>query len=151
MALIRTFNSDWLNGIVNHREVIDWVRGPLEAPLDLSAAVANPDNVVLATALGGFFFHKIDDYRYEVHTQFLPAGRAGVLGLAREAADYMFSATKCERIQTHVPESNIGAKRLTEAVGFQHQGVDGTWPVRGREVPNHFYELTKEAWTRKNN
>ena len=144
--LVRTFSGDWLNAIVNHRDILDWVRGPLEGPLDLTALVADPANVVLATPLGGFFFHPVGERRWEVHTQFLPAGRDGVLGLAREAATYMFTKTACDCIQTRVPETNTAARRLTEAMQFKHIGPDGTWPIRGRNVPNHLYELTRETW-----
>jgi len=111
--------------------------------LDLTEAVSNPDNVFLANEFGGFLFVK-DDYTYEVHTNFLPAGRGkAALAAAKEAARYMFQETDCLAIRTYVPVGNVAADALTRRMGFTQWG---TAEVCGHEAK--LYMLTIKEWVR---
>lgn len=140
--LQRSTDAALLNRVVNHPEVARWMLG-FEPPYDLSPLIQNPANIFLANEHGGFLFLKQEHDVYEVHTQFLPEGRGNSLPLARDAAFWMFTQSDALAIQTYVPESNLPALRLTQAMGFSCWGES--------EVNGHacsVYVLTIKEWAR---
>jgi hypothetical protein len=141
-----SFDSTYINRVVNHPEVAYWIRGPLEGEIDLGILVDNPDNVLLEAESGGFLFVKKNGLPlYEVHTQFLP-GAKDVLQKAKDAAFYMFTKTDCIEIMTCVPELNRAARALTKKMKFEYVGRKGTWPIAGVEYPLDYYTLTMKRW-----
>lgn len=143
----RAYDATHINRVVNHPEVFKWVSMPGIDVLDLSAAVTNPDNVLLENEHGGFIFIRTGGGHYEVHTQFLPSGRGQSLQAAREAAEYMFTQTDCVAIDTYVPDGNIGALNLAKAMNFTYTGRDGSWTYPdGRTVAVDWFTLTKDQW-----
>lgn len=142
-ALQRSYDAEFLNSVLNHPEVSRWMIG-FEPPYDLSSVLANPANVFLANAHGGFLFVADEErFKYEVHTQFLPEGRGSSLALARDAALYMFAHTACLAIETYVPHDNEAARRLTLAMGFVPCG-----DIEVNERPCTVYLLTIKTWAR---
>lgn len=142
----RQFDAVLINRVLNHPEVFPWVSIPGLESFDMSPYAGLPDFYILAREEGGFMFAPLGDGVYEVHTQFLPKTR-GVLRDAQQAAEYMFTQTDCVEIRTFVPHGNERAKKLTEAMGFTYEGVDGTWTYHdGTTVPVDYYVLTKEGY-----
>ncbi len=144
--ITRHFDAVVINRVLNHPEVFPWVSIPGLESFDMTPFAAREDFYILARDEGGFMFAPLGFGVYEVHTQFLPKTH-GVLASAHEAALFMFTHTDCVEIRTFVPQGNERAKRLTEAMGFHYEGVDGTWTYYdGTTVPFDYYVLTKEAW-----
>lgn len=140
---------EFVNKIVNTPGVAEWIRGPLETPLDLSSLVLNENNKLLVDETGGFLFVKKGELPlYEVHTQFLP-GAQKVLEKAKEAAFYMFTKTDCIEIMTCVPSINVAARRLTKKMKFEYVGTKGEWPINGVLYPLSYYTLTIKRWAVK--
>lgn len=97
---------------------------------------------------GGFFFFRVGDGVYEVHTQFLE-GAKNPLACAREAVAHMFTHTDCTTISTMVPADNIPAGRLTLAIGGEYVGSEPRAFLRNGELHDiHYYALTKDGWLR---
>ncbi|MDE2097350.1 MAG: hypothetical protein KGL39_08915 [Patescibacteria group bacterium] len=145
----RTSDPTFINQVVNNPEVVDWIRGPLEIPIDLTPLAENQDNHLLVDDCGGFLFVKKRGLPlYEVHTQFLP-GTRGVLDKAKEAAFYMFTKTDCIEIMTCVPSINVAARRLTKQMQFEYVGRKGEWPINGVKYPLDYYTLTIKRWATK--
>lgn len=71
----RTFDADRMNALVNHPEIRPYVGGDPEVDIDLSAAVANEDNIFLDGEHGGFACCWSAPGTYEIHTFILPEGR----------------------------------------------------------------------------
>ena len=145
----RATDATFINGILNHPEVRPWVADLGEGELDISVAVAKPENVCLVGEFGAFFCFKYFDGSYEVHTQILSQGRGEwARQFAEAGAHYMFTATDCVEILTRVPEGHVAAAALTQAMGFRLQFV--TPPeclFRGKKVPCSIYVLTLQDWS----
>lgn len=137
-------DAEFLNRVVNDPSVFPWISLGLKPPLDLTALLADENNIFLANGFGGFLFIAKPDYIYEVHTQLLPEGR-GKLALiaAKEAAFHMFTKTEAIRIDTTVAFGNKAADRLTRMMGFTKWGDT---EVNG--IPSHYYVLTLKEWAR---
>lgn len=142
-------DSEFINSVVNTPGVVEWIKGPLETPIDLSPLVDNKDNYLLVADTGGFLFVKKGQLPlYEVHTQFLP-GSQKVLEKAKDAAFYMFTKTDCIEIMTCVPSLNVAARRLTKQMQFEYVGQKGEWPINGVNYPLDYYTLTIKRWAVK--
>lgn len=145
----RTFDVEWLNGIVNHPDIYPYVHGEIEGPIDMAPAIENHDNIVMRSpdGKGGWLFHGLGNGIYECHSQFLPEGRGPhVVGLAHETLDYMFDKTDAEIILARCPMNNEPVIKLTKACGFKYIGTWGDWTINGEPVPTERYQLTKETW-----
>lgn len=71
----RTFDPVRVNYLVNHPDVRPFIGGDPAEPLDLSAAVANDENIFLDGEHGGFACIWSAPGVYEIHTFVLPEGR----------------------------------------------------------------------------
>lgn len=144
----RTTDAAAINAILNHPAVRPTVADVTDGPLDVSDRVSNPDNVSLVGEYGAIVFFKYCDGIYEVHTQILPEGRGKwACQFAQECLRYMFTSTDCIEVITRVPQGHIGAKALTEMMGFRLQFT--TPPecrFRGELVPAYVYSLTLQEW-----
>ncbi|MDH2239068.1 hypothetical protein N5K27_22425 [Pigmentiphaga sp. GD03639] len=115
----RTFDAAFVNRVMNDPVVRPFI-GPGPDILEMGPFVADRRNVVLATEHGCFLFHWYAPGVYEVHTQFLPAGRGRhALDAAVAAAHWMFVRTDCMEMLTKVAHSNRSAAWLAERVGFR--------------------------------
>jgi len=118
--LKRTLDAAHLNAVANDPDVRPWIGG--EGALDLTAVIADPRNVALETASGGWVFARHEPGTYEVHTLFLTAGRGRpCLAAWREAARWMFTATDAREIVTRVPANNPGAAYASALAGFRER------------------------------
>ena len=143
-ALERVTDPAFMNHVINDPSVKPMVSLGVDKTLDLSALIADPNNICLADEYGGFVFVKAENGCYDVHTQFLPAGRGKhVMTRAHEAAWYMFTATDCLAVRTFVASTNKAAKLLTLRMGFVKL-FDGD--LLG--VPGEWFLLTVKTWAR---
>lgn len=149
MILERVNNADLLNRVVNHPAVRPWVVDDThDGELDLSAQVADPNNICLAGEHGVFLCFRYFPCFYECHTQVLPSGRgAWTVEFAKAGAHYMFTATDCIEILTRVPKGHLAATALTRYMQFRPQFT--TPPetrFRGKIVPVTVYSMTIQDW-----
>jgi hypothetical protein len=130
-----------LNRVVNDPSVHPRVSYGL-GQMDLSAAVLDPQNIFIANEHGGFLFVR-DGAVFEVHTQFLPAGRGPeVLEAGREALAYIFTRTDAIAVRTMVGD-NEAAEKLARAAGFLPCG-EGS--INGHPVT--VFALTIKQWAK---
>lgn len=125
--MIRTMDAGALNAIANDPCVRPWLGG--DGPIDLTEAIANPDNIALVTPCGrgGYVLVRHHPGLYEAHSLALaPARGRSMLTLAREGFRHLFAATDCVEVWTQCPADNPRAGRWAEAVGFtQRHGREG--------------------------
>lgn len=142
----RTLDATFLNTVANDPSV----RPLLGATglIDLSADVANTNNVVLVWTEGGFFAQKFEVGLYECHTLFLPGGRGEkALAYAVEALRYMFTRTDCLEIVTRVPSKNKAADLFARSMGFVRKFVrKAAWPTDDGFDDVTYYGLTLDVW-----
>lgn len=145
----RTTDAAAVNRILNHPVVRPWIAEMAEGEVDVSATVANPNNVCLLGEFGCFVCLKYDAGIYEVHTAVVPEGRgAWARSFAEHGSRYMFTATDAVEILTRVPAGHEAAKSLTERMGFRWQF--DTLPecrFRGALVPVSIWSLTLQEWS----
>jgi len=145
--LTRTFDAAHINAVLNHPSVFVWSASVGVEKFDMTSVAADASNIFLVNEHGGFIFVPVGKDVYEVHTQFLKSGSHSVLRSAREAADYIFQNTPCEKIVTEVPTGNVRAKKLTIAMGFDLKDKEDEWTyLDGRTVKAEWFELTREKW-----
>jgi hypothetical protein len=131
-----------LNQIVNDPAVRPDV-APGTAEIDMSASVADTNNVTLLGEHGGCVFFKIQYGVYEVHTQATKPGRGNwIAHVAESCLDYMFTATDCYEVTTRIPRNHAAARGLAVHVGmrFEFEREDGCeW--RGQKQHVEIYSL----------
>lgn len=119
MTLVRIFDPDVLNVLVNDPDVRPWV-APGAEPLNLGFAVGDWRNVVLVNAVPatmGILAHAQEPGIYEIHTQAKPGSRgAPLVGFVHEVLHWLFTRTDALELQTKVPEGNKGALGLVRAI-----------------------------------
>ncbi len=133
----------FLNAVANDPTVRPHIGG--EGPVDLTDKLANPANIALQNARGGFLFEKIDVGLYELHTMFLPVGRGRhVIEAAAEAARYMFTTTDAVELITKLPATNRRADFMVRRCGFRKlYERRGAWDD-GADL--YFFGLGLEDW-----
>lgn len=148
MLVARSYDSDYLNQIANHPEVLPWISGGHRS-LDLTPLVEDHKNILLQVPYGAFLLIRKRPGWYEVHSQFLPEGWGTALEAARAALRWMFIQARASEITTQVPEANPAARLLTERAGFTHIGRAGTFPIGGKDSPLDHYRITYSQWLNK--
>lgn len=148
VAIERHFDATRLNAIVNHPEVLPWVRGPIDGELDLSAVAEDPSNVVLVGDLGAMVFTPLRTAIWEVHTQVLPEGRGTwARSFVESSLRWMFTNTDVIELMTRCPEGNVGALALARAIGGRPAfRLDNGWVYDGKTVPATVFSLTLQDW-----
>jgi hypothetical protein len=139
-------SPDFLQSVIDHPQVKPWVApdGVTDVPLEKVFA----DGIALEFETGGFFFHRLGDGVYEVHTLFLP-GTKNALACCKASAHFLFCATDCLRIVTKVPQDNIAADRLTRRMGFRHDYTRESAYLRGGVMHDvAHYSLGLDDWLR---
>lgn len=144
--IIRTMDPTYLNSVANHPDVRPWIGG--DGPIDMSALIANPENIALQAEHGGFLLLKLEPTIYEVHTMFLPEGRGKWLFAALDAgSEYVFAATDALEVVTQVPTSNDRARMLSNAGHFKPTFSRARcWPSPGGPDGIDYFGLTIERW-----
>lgn len=147
LRVVREFSAEGLNKIVNHPEVRPWV-GPGRHALDMSAAVADPRNILLTADGGAFLLIQIEPGRYEVHTQFLPEARGGnAVKAAIDGMRYLFCRTDCVEIVTRCPHGNDAAKQLVRHLRWEFQfSRPNVWATSQGMVGVDYYAHTLNSW-----
>ena len=137
-----------LNAIVNHPQVLPWVQGDREAPLDFTDAIEDRRHVLLMGEHGGILFRFMEPGLYEAHSQCLPEGRGEwMLAFTKAALHWMFCSTEAIEISTMVPKGNLAARALTKATGLSFILTrPDCWLLKGRRVPGDVYSLTIHDW-----
>jgi hypothetical protein len=149
LSVTRDLHVERLNAVVNDPSVRPWVGAPGGA-LDMTAAVADPRNVLLMGEGGGFLFVQHEPGIYEIHSQFVQGARGrNVLQAAADAQFWMFTRTDCERIVTRVPDGNVAAEALTRRHGGEFMfHRDNAWLGSSGLVGCRYYAKTYEQWVR---
>ncbi len=139
-------SPDFLQSVIDHPEVSYWIKPDGHEGIDLSRVFS--DGIGFEFETGGFFFHRLGDGIYEVHTLFLP-GSTGAFAACRAVAHYMFCATECTKIVTKVPEDNIPAWKLTEKMKFTRGHTQEKAYTRGGQLHDvRHYSLHMDDWGR---
>lgn len=113
----RATDATFINAVLNHPSVRPHVHGK-PGPLDMTAAIQDPNNLVLTGEHGGMILVQHIPGCWEIHTQVLPEGRGRwALEMAQSCMDWLFSKTNATDIFTRIPAGNIAAEALTRACG----------------------------------
>lgn len=146
MIAVQT-SPDFANMVLNHPAVLPDA-SPDGKPMDVSAAIGDPNHLVLGGEHGVFFVTKLLEGSWEVHTAVLPEGRgAWARDFAEGGARHMFVATDCVEILTRVPHGHDGAARLAHNMGFRHQFTTPPETLfRGKKVKCAVSVLTIQDW-----
>ena len=116
--IVRSFDADLLNDLVNHPTVRPFVGGDPTVYLDLSALIADDKNYALLGPHGGFFFTWSAPGTYEIHTFILPEGRGPqARDLALEARAYM-ATQGANHLWTRVERGAENVRKFTLAGGL---------------------------------
>lgn len=142
-----------MNRVINHPEVIEWVRHYAIGRLDVSQAVQHKQNVLLMGEHGGLLFESLRPGVYEVHTAVLPAGRGAWAALmARTCLHIMFTRADAFEIVTRVPKGNLGARALTKMCGFEFEFTRSAqmhgWVYQQDPIPADVFSLPVMRWQR---
>jgi hypothetical protein len=144
MRLERTFDGQRMQCIVEHPSVLPHISLG-DSHVDLVRHVENPDNVCLMNEFGGFLFVNLGDGEYEIHGQFLPAGRGvRVVNAMREALGFIFN--RGHKVHAYVPDGNRGTDSLCRAFGFVHDGRHVLKTAEGNIVEIERRYLTRESF-----
>lgn len=146
----RTFDAEFVNGILNHPAVHPYISLPNQGYLDSGAILENQENVCLASEYGCFILIRLEPGVYEVHTNFLPEGRGQhALKAAADGFTYMFTHTDCMEILTKVPQANSAAHRFSNACGFAFEFTSGQWEYPTGPTPMDHYAMRYWDWVKK--
>jgi RimJ/RimL family protein N-acetyltransferase len=115
----RTFDTAFVNAVVNDPEVESWVRGPFRGQLDLSPIISDHRNVVLVGEHGfAVFAYRVPGV-YEWHAAVRSEGRGPwALAAGRAALDWLFEHTDAIAVLAPIPEINRPARHIAAALGF---------------------------------
>ena len=149
--MIRTLDATRLNEIANHPAVRPWLGGV--QVIDLSEAIANPDNFAFLTddGNGAYVYHRLAAGLYMVHTLSTPEGRGREMLTARTASlREMFVKSDAVEIVTLVPDGNKGADVWASHAGFveQHRR-EKAFDLMGEMVGASYRLLSYSAWVVK--
>lgn len=117
----RHFDAQWANKLANHPSIFPYICGSHKGPFDLSAVIANTNNVCLAGEFGTVLFIQHQPGIYEFHTNVLPEGRgAWMVKSSQFAFNWMFTKTDAYELITECPQGNVSARAGARAVGCTH-------------------------------
>jgi len=152
IEITRHTDAAHINAILNHPDVYPWVRGPVDGPLDMGPLMqqAGEHVYVLMGVHGGQVYERLQPGLFEVHSQFLAAGRgAWAIEATRQSLEWMFTRTEAMELLTRVPHGNAPAKALAKGIGgtFEFTNPKG-WVMHGKPVPADIYSLKIQDWIR---
>jgi hypothetical protein len=123
MNLERTFDRDWINGLVNDPSIRPSVGGDGKSFADLGDVIDNPLHLFLRGCHGGFGLTWSCPRVFEVHTFILPEGRGC---WAYQAARDMIVLAKDaggERLWTKVDTEMPHVRRFAIQSGMGYTGI----------------------------
>jgi hypothetical protein len=145
-------DAAFFNSVGNNPDVSEWIRGPLQAPLDLTRILTDDSNLCLRGAYGFCVFHRLAPSIYDWHAATRPEGRGKwALNAARQSLDWLFSRTDAVAVVAPVPQHNRGARCIVRALGFAlHRVLPAAWPIadEGRAVSVYVYLMLRSVWGR---
>lgn len=144
----RQHHARRLNEIANHPTVYPTVRGYSTGPLDLTAVVANPANILLVGEQGALLFVSLQPGLFEVHSQCLPEGRgAWMVRFVRACLHWVFTRTDAVEILTRCP--TVATKALATRIGGKHLFTNPRgWVMDLDPVPADIYGIGITDWMR---
>ncbi|WP_336974509.1 GNAT family protein [Alcaligenes sp. PF14] len=141
--LERTFDVAAVARVMNDPSVRPHI-GPGSDEVDPAPFLADLRNIALFGEHGGHLYTWYAPGIYEVHTQFLPAGRnKHALDASQFSVFEMFTKTDCMEIVTRIQAENKAAIRLAEACGFQFLFEQVNRPGWGHMK---YYRLDYHRW-----
>ena len=146
MLLTRATDASFLNEVCNDPTVRPFLHG--RGSIDLTAEIANADNVALQGEHGGMLMVQVVKGIFELHTNVLPDGRGPwALEMAHACMDWLFSRTNAIEVYTRVPAGNTAARALTMACGAKlEQKI--TQDLGGGPMPVEIYSGRLQDWIR---
>lgn len=133
--MIRTYDADLINGIINDPDVRPFMGGDTKQAIDLAPWVFNGDNVFLVEGDGGFGFIWTAPDTYEVHAFFSRRGmRAAFMGLRARAWMESYGA---RHLWTRIPDYDAGMLKYMRVMSFSSCGFQTLDAGNGP----HRYEL----------
>ena len=120
--LTRTHDADAVNRLVNHPDVRPGVGHPDMGELDLSVAVAAPENWFLLGEHGGFALTWSSPRTYEVHTFMLRSGRGKWAADARTEGVQYAADRGAKTLWTRIPPQAPHVERFARQGGMQPTG-----------------------------
>lgn len=141
----RSMTATFLNSVANTPDVRRWLGGT--GAIDMTPALADPRNIAVECASGGFVALQLGEGRYEIHSLFLPDKAAcEAIALMRQGLDYLFAATEARELVTKVPVKNRAAAGLARLAGFAKLfDLPIKWDGDGDQLVA-FHTLTLEKW-----
>lgn len=119
--MMRSFNGERLNYLVNHPTIRPYVGGDGKSHLDLAKHLAD-HNYFLEGDFGGFFCQWTAPDTYEIHTFILPEGRGEwAYEFAREGREYLANEGAIH-LWTRVPVNDRHTRIFTLRAGFKPCG-----------------------------
>lgn len=129
----RSFDAARVNDLVNHPSIRPFVGGDGKSVIDLTAAVADRQNIFLLAKHGGFAFTWSAPRTYEVHTFILPEGRGPAALEAAWTARGWMEEHFADHLWTRVHPDMANVRAFTLKAGFKPAGTHtidlGTGPV----------------------
>lgn len=147
IQIARETDASRINALINLPEVRPWI-APGDQPVDVTANVQNPHNILLMGEHGGIMFLKLQDGIYECHTQVHPKARGQWTDeLTAACAEWMFLRTSCWDIMTRVPEGHVAAKAAATRRGMRYEFTRPKECLfRDRMVDVDIYSFRLQDW-----
>lgn len=145
----RIFDAAIVNRIMNHPEVRPLLGGDGASEIDIQNLLNDPSNIALHRDGFAAVFLSVLPGVYEVHTQALPEARAAnsVYASAVAMLHWVFTRSGAYEIVTRVPDDNVAARKLAEAMGFRFQyRLKNGWIVNGSVEPCDVLSLNLNDW-----
>jgi RimJ/RimL family protein N-acetyltransferase len=146
----RTFDTAFVNAVVNDPEVESWVRGPFRGQLDLSPIISDHRNFVLVGEHGfAVFAYRVPGV-YEWHAAVRSEGRGSwALAAGRASLDWLFEYTDAIAVLAPVPADNRPARQIVSALGFAlKQILPAAWATKTSQVELCVYTLLRREYLR---
>lgn len=140
-----------LNELANHPSIDPWVRGYMVGRIDLTAAAADPANVLLVGKHGAIIFVQLHPGLYEPHSFCLPEGRGSWMKAFAAACEHVvFCSTNCVEMLTRCPKGNLGARSLVRSLGWTYEfRSERGWVMEKDPVPASIFGLRIQDWAKK--
>ena len=124
----RTFDWELVRRIFASPEIYKHLGDDFSPSQEAYEPVTNPSLIYLLASNGHpcgiFLFAPENGICFNTHIAFLPSGWGAAREAAKQAAVWMFSNTRCQRIVASVPAYNRLALKTAKATGVTQFGVN---------------------------
>lgn len=150
IQLHRETDASRINALLNQPEIRPWIANG-DSAVDVSAQVANPDNILLMGEHGGCMFFKLQEGIYEVHTQVSASARGEWTDQLTQACAYwMFMRTTAWDVLTRVPEGHVAARAAAIRRGMRFEFTRPQECVfKNEKVDVHIYSIRLQDWIKQ--